>query len=204
MKHKTLVCGIVICLLLSACGTEQIPTLNALDVQGTAQSAAFTMVAETQQSIPTFTPLPPTETPSPIPSPTETQPPSPTIDPSLPTGTVTIAPQSSSAPTQQDNCNKLLSAWQGPTAKFQVTNETKPKGTIVLSMYVVTDLGECGNIVAYDGSFSGPVGNYSAAAFVTGKKDFKVFGGFRVNQGSWNIIVRNDSIVAKGGCYPDC
>ena len=203
MKQNILVYGIIGCLLLTACGAEQIPTLNAADVQGTAQSAAFTMVAETQQAIPTEPPLPPTETASPTPSPTDTQPPSPTLDPSLPTATFTPAPQSS-APTQQDNCNKLLSAWQGPTVKFQVSNDTKPKGTIILSMYVVTDLGECGNIVAYDGTFSGPVGNYSAAAFVDGKKDFKVFGGFRINQGSWTIVIRNDSIVAKGGCYPNC
>jgi hypothetical protein len=31
-----------------------------------------------------------------------------------------------------------------------------------------------------------------------------VFGGFRITQGSWTIVVKNESIVAQGGCYPNC
>jgi len=194
MKQKIIVFTLIIGLALSACGAEQTPTVSAADVAGTAQAAAFTVVAETQLAIPTNTPYPPTDTPVP----------SPTLDPLLPTATSTLAPQSS-APTQQDDCNKVLSAWQGPSATLHIANETKPKGTLVLSLYVVTGLGECGFIPVYGTSTTGPLGQYSAAAFVDGKKDFKVFGGFGVNgSGTWTIIVRNETITVNGGCYPNC
>jgi len=203
MKQKIIVITLIIGLALSTCGAEQTPTVSAADVAGTAQAAAFTMVAETQLAIPTNTPLPPTETASPTPPPTETQAPSPTVDPLLPTATFTLAPQSS-VPTQQDNCNKILSEWTVPTIKILVSNETQPKGTVTLSMYVQTEFGECGFIPAYGGSFSGPAGYYSAFALVDGKKDFQVSGGFLLTGGSWTIVVRNERIVAKGGCYPNC
>jgi hypothetical protein len=203
MKQKLLFVVCILTFVLSACGGEsEPPTLSAGDVAGTAQAAAFTMIAETQAAIPTETPLPPTATFTATPLPTETASPTPTIDPLLPTATFTLDPQSSS-PTQ-DNCNKILSEWGVPTIKILVSNETQPKGTLVLSLYVTTAQGECGFIPAYGGSFSGPEGYYSAAAFVDGKKDFKVFGGFLLTGGSWTIIVRNEQIVAKGGCYPNC
>lgn len=188
---------------MTACGgAQEAPTLNAVEVGATAQSAAFTMIAETQAAIPTDTPLPPTATFTSTPLPTETASPTPTIDPLAPTATFTLAPQSSAS--TQDNCNKILSQWNVPTIKILVQNETQPKGTIVLSLYVTTAQGECGFIPAYGGSFSGPEGYYSAGAFVDGKKDFKVFGGFLLTGGSWTIVIRNEQIVAKGGCYPNC
>ena len=202
MKQKIIVFTLITTLALSACGAEQTPTVSAADVAGTAQAAAFTVVAETQLAIPTNTALPPTETASPTPLPTDTLIPSPTIDPLLPTATFTLDPQSS-APTQ-NNCNKILSAWTVPTIKILVENETKPKGTVILSLYVETALGECGYIPAYGGSFSGPEGYYSAFALVDGKKDFQTSGGFLLTGGSWTIVVRNEQIVAKGGCYPNC
>ena len=82
-----------------------------------------------------------------------------------------------------------------------MVNETRPRGTIILSLYVVTELGECGYLTDLS---RGPVGQYSAGAFVEGKKDFKVFGGFRITEGSWKITVRNDKIIALGSCYPGC
>jgi hypothetical protein len=39
---------------------------------------------------------------------------------------------------------------------------------------------------------------------VDGEKDFKVFGGFVIQEGNWKIVVRNDKITAQGGCYPTC
>jgi hypothetical protein len=71
----------------------------------------------------------------------------------------------------------------------------------VLSLYVVTPTGECGYLTDLS---KGPIGTYSAGAFVNGKKNFKVFGGFTVQEGSWKIAVRNDKIVAMGSCYPKC
>jgi hypothetical protein len=97
-----------------------------------------------------------------------------------------------------------LTTWQGPTANFTILNQTKPEGTIILSMYVVTPFGQCGYLVVTGDSFSGPIGDYSAGAFITGKQNLKAFGGFRITEGSWKIVVRNDSITAQGGCSPNC
>jgi hypothetical protein len=71
-------------------------------------------------------------------------------------------------------------------------------------MYVVTDLNQCGYLIIAGNSFSGPIGNYSAGAFITGKQNSKAFGSFRITEGNWAIVVKNDSIEARGGCYPNC
>jgi hypothetical protein len=71
-------------------------------------------------------------------------------------------------------------------------------------MYVVTEMNQCGYLIISGDSFTGPVGQYSAAAFITGKQNMKAFGSFRITEGSWSVVVRNDSIVAKGGCSPNC
>ena len=189
--------GVVLSLAASACAPQATATVNPLDIQHTAEAAAFTMIAQTEEAVPTATLVPPTETPTPTLTPIT----SPTSD-VIPTAT-----RSQSSGSTQDDCNKALTAWEGPNAKLNLANETKPKGTVTLSLYVVTELGECGYLSQQfesSGSLSGPVGQYSAGAFVDGKKDFKVFGGFRITQGSWTIVVRNESIVAQGGCFPNC
>jgi hypothetical protein len=193
--------------------------MNPADVQQTAQAAAFTMVAETQQSQPTAT-VPPTVTQT-APA-TSTLPPLPTLNTSgtqetpsagttltVPTGLPTFTSQPAQAPSSnssnsQDNCNQPLTSWQGPTANFSIDNQTRPQGTIVLSMYVVTEFNQCGYLYITGDSFSGPIGQYSAAAFITGRQNFKAFGSFRITEGNWSVVVRNDSILAKGGCAPNC
>lgn len=218
MKQKALILGVTLILLIGACAPKSAPTASPVDVQHTAEAAAFTMVAQTQESVPTNTPVPPTDTATPTIPATLTPIVSPTLEnlltatTSLPTTTglnasvpatsipATSVPSSSST-SGNDNCNKPLTAWQGPTATFTVINETKPEGKIILSLYVVTDQGECGYLADLS---RGPVGMYSAGAFVEGKKDFKVFGGFRVTEGEWKITVRNDKIIALGSCYPGC
>lgn len=197
MIRNALLMGVVLSLAASACAPQATATVNPLDIQHTAEAAAFTMIAQTEEAVPTATLVPPTETPTPTLTPIT----SPTSD-VIPTAT-----RSQSSGSTQDDCNKALTAWDGPTAKLNLANETKPKGTVTLSLYVVTELGECGYLSQQfesSGSLSGPVGQYSAGAFVDGKKDFKVFGGFRITQGSWTIVVRNESIVAQGGCFPNC
>jgi hypothetical protein len=197
MIRNALLMGVVLSLAASACAPQATATVNPLDIQHTAEAAAFTMIAQTEEAVPTATLVPPTETPTPTLTPFT----SPTSD-VIPTAT-----RSQSSGSTQDDCNKALTAWDGPTAKLNLANETKPKGTVTLSLYVVTELGECGYLSQQfesSGSLSGPVGQYSAGAFVDGKKDFKVFGGFRITQGSWTIVVRNESIVAQGGCFPNC
>ena len=207
MKKSIWIIVVLLSLLVSSCGAKATPTVNPVDVQNTAVAAAFTMVAETQAAIPTATPVPPTETSVPTALPTVTPLASPTLDPLLASPTIipTFTPgASTSSNSSGDPCNQPLTSWNGPSASLTVTNETKPKGTIILSLYVVTELGECGYLNVYGNSLSGPVGQYSAGAFVDGKKSFKVFGGFRITEGGWRIVVRNDSIVALGGCYPNC
>jgi hypothetical protein len=211
MKRNVLIIGVVLILLVSACAPQAAPTANPVDIQHTAEAGAFTMVAETQAAIPTATPVPPTDTPVPTASPTDTPPPLPTSGTpgALPAGIPTFTPQlpntsANSDTNNQANCNQPLTAWQGPTANFAIANQTKPEGTIVLSMYVVTTMGQCGYLIITGDSFSGPIGQYSAGAFITGKQNFKAFGGFNITEGSWKIIVNNDSITAKGGCYPNC
>jgi hypothetical protein len=71
-------------------------------------------------------------------------------------------------------------------------------------MSVRAKTGECGWLNIVSDTFSGPVGSYSASAFVDGTRDLKVFGAFEIQKGQWKVIVRNDRIVAHGDCYPSC
>jgi hypothetical protein len=209
-----MIIGVVLILLVSACAPQATPTANPVDVQHTAEAAALTMVAQTQGAVPTSTSVPATDTAIPTALPTEPLPALPTsstpggLPTTFPTNIPTFTPQSpnSSGNTNdsQAACNQPLTGWQGPTANFTIYNQTKPAGTIVLSMYVVTTLGQCGYLVITGDSFSGPIGQYSAGAFITGKQNFKAFGGFNITEGSWKIVVKNDSITALGGCYPNC
>jgi hypothetical protein len=212
MNRPITLFGVIFVLLASACAPQATPTVDPLDIQHTAEAAAFTMVAETEQAVPSATRVPPTDLPSPTSPPTVTPLPLPTSSTPgvIPTGLPTFTQQAqqpaatSNAGGNQDICNQPLTSWQGPTANFSIANLTKPPGTIILSMYVVTDLNQCGYLIITGDSFSGPVGNYSAGAFITGKQNHKAFGSFRINEGNWKIVVRNDSIEAKGGCFPNC
>ena len=215
MKRNLFIVGVVLMLLVSACAPQATPTMNPQDIQHTAEAGAFTVVAQTQEAQPSNTLPPPTATDTLTPLPTLTTLPTLTVDPSLPTATglptISVTSAATSIPTSvqvvdssgstADDCNKPLTSWKGPTATFTLKNETKPQGEIVLWMYVVTPQGECGYLTDFS---RGPVGTYSAGAFVNGPKNFKVFGGFQVKEGSWKIAVRNDKIVAMGSCYPNC
>ena len=202
MKKTIVIYAMLLAVLISACGAPATPTIDGLSVQNTSVAAAFTLVAQTQAALPTNTVIPPTEIPTQTPLPTDTPVPSPTVI-LQPTDLPTFTPQPATSGTSP--CNKPLLSWQGPSASFTLVNETKPQGKILLMMSVVTKTGECGYLHIYSDSFTGPAGDYSAAAFVDGKKSFKVFGAFtNIQAMSWKIIVRNDVIVAKGGCYPHC
>ena len=219
MKRNVLLFGAVFILLASACAPQGTPTTNPADVQQTAQAAAFTMVAETQEAMPSPTVAQPTVTATF--APTNTPPPLPTLNTQgtpatqvtagagtvLPTALPTFTSQPAQQPQQpssntandQADCNQPLTNWQGPTANFNIVNQTRPEGTIVLSMYVVTEFNQCGYLIITSDSFSGPIGQYSAGAFITGKQNLKAFGSFKITEGNWKIVVRNDSILAQGG-----
>ncbi len=122
-------------LLLAACGPQGTPTMAAVDVQNTAVAAAWTMVAATQQAIPTATPLPPTETPSPTPLPTFTPLALSTQPQFIPTAT-----QSSGT---RDCLKPLNVAEAGPLANIRIENATT--GSMNLSLNLATNLfGQCG------------------------------------------------------------
>ena len=212
---------VLLVLLVSACGaTPTTPAISPEDLENTVVVRASTAVAQTQAAVPTNTFPPPTESPTGTFAPTNTPEPSPTVDLFLPTDTVsptlnallpstltptsaaTFAPQATATPT--NDCNHPLVSWQGSTATFKVVNETRPQGTITLLMSVRAKTGECGWLNIVSDTFSGPVGSYSAGAFVDGTRDFKVFGAFEIQKGAWKVIVKNDRIVAHGDCSVNC
>lgn len=203
---KQLWAGIItLSLLLSACGgtAPAQPAISPEEIQSTAVAAASTMIAETEAARPTNTAVPPTETPLP---PSDTPAPSPTAEALLasPTSLPTLALQSAATTPTADPCNKPLAAWQGPSATLNIVYDYSPQtknDKVVVSLWVRADNGECGFL--YDLS-TGPVGQYSAVAYVDSTKDFKVFGGFRITEAAWDIVIRNDKIVALGSCYPNC
>ena len=195
MKKQFIGILLVLTFLVSACGSAPATSVNS-NPASTNTSVAPITVANTETAIPTDTPVPPTETLAPT-----------NTAEVLPTQTSTVVPTFTAQPataTNTDPCNHPLTSWTAPTASFIITNETEPQGKILLLMSVTTTTGECGWLPIYSSNFTGPEGTYSAAAYVEGKKNFKVFGSFVINGGTWRIVVRNDRIVAKGSCYPDC
>ncbi len=208
MKRKNIVYATLLAVLISACGAQATPTIDGLSVQNTSVAAAFTLVAQTQEALPTNTLLPPTDISTETPVPTNTLEPTPTLDLTLaptflaPTGLPTLAPTSTTS--SNNNCNHAITSWIVPTATFTIVNETQPKGTIILLLSVLTKTGDCGWINILSTKFTAPMGSYSAAAFVSGKKNFKVFGTFYATPQGWKIIVRNDRIALQNACYPNC
>jgi hypothetical protein len=65
-KLTTVILVIMIALSFSACGAGPSPTVDPMDIAGTAQAAAFTMIAGTQAAMPTGTLLSPADTPAPL------------------------------------------------------------------------------------------------------------------------------------------
>ena len=212
---QSLITIAILAFVLTACGSPAEPTMSAADVQGTAMAAAMTMVAETQAAIPTATPIPPTEAPTATPFPTDTAIP---LDIVQPTQSIATQPINNILPTSttaasvgaSDPCMQFLSGWEGESAKMSVVNNTKSKGTIILSVgFTTTSMGQCGIVwggtVSKTTSFQVPIGSFWASAFVEGDKDFKVFGGDTITRpGNYTLWVDNDRITLKAGCAPDC
>lgn len=122
-----------ITLIVSACGVRVVPqaapTINPVDLQVTAISAASTIIAETQAAIPTATPPSPTATVTNTPVPTNTFIP-------LPTEGVASTPNPGGNSGPADPCiNKVLpDSLTGEKIKIRIDNPTK--GTINLSVYL--------------------------------------------------------------------
>ena len=209
MKRTYIVYAMLLAVLLNACSSPAAaPTIDAANVQNTAQAAAFTLVAKTQEALPTNTAVPPTDVPTETSVPTNTPEPLPTLEitstSTLPPSTdvPTLAPTLSSD--ASNKCNHALTSWIVPTATFTIVNETKPQGKILLFLSVLTKANECGWINIFSTKFDAPMGSYGAVALVNGKKNFKVSGTFYATPQSWKIIVRNDRVVLQNACYPNC
>ena len=207
MKHIWIVL-VIAAFLLAACGPTPEPTMNPADIQGTAMAAALTMVAETQAAMPTATAIPPTEAPTATPFPTNTLPP---LSLASPTQSVAALPASTPVPASgsgDDPCNKVLSAWEGESASLAITNKTKPKGSMTISLYVLTSLGECGYLSATfqnGGKMTVPVGSYSAWAIVNSKKGFTAGTSFVITRpANYQLVVEQERVYFTAGCTPDC
>ncbi len=139
MTKKILLILLALSVALTACAPEAAPTMAPADVEGTAVSAAFTMVALTQMAIPTNTALPPTETPSPTPLPTFT------ALAVIPTLEPLILPTTTSAPADPNNCNKPLNVSEaGPTKNVRIENTTNAQVNLSLNLYTPNLFGQCG------------------------------------------------------------
>jgi hypothetical protein len=138
----------ILAILLTACGAQATPTMNPADVQGTAVAAAWTMVAATQQSIPTEPP--PTDTPVPSPTPLPLLP---TLTPlSLPT---TLAFPTAGLPTGTPNANgdycnnPIPQNAAGKPTHIKIQNMTKAPVTVSLYLSKESNVNlECGFYVA--------------------------------------------------------
>jgi len=150
MIKKILPILLMLTISITACAPQTPPTMAAADVQGTAVAAAWTMVAATQMSIPTNTPLPPTEIPSPTPLPTFT--PEPILNVPVPTLPPLVLPPSPApavpaAPADPNSCLKSLNlAEAGPTKNVTIQNQTPSTVNVSLNLYKPNSFGQCGSL----------------------------------------------------------
>lgn len=189
MLKRILPVLLAISVLLTACGPQGTPTMTSADVEGTAVSSAWTMVALTQLAIPTATPIPPTDTPSPTPLPTETPLASPTLDQIfLPTATQAAV---------GDCLAPLNMAEAGPTVPIRIENETG--GTITgISFNLSTNaFGQCGALSYANIPNNGtlridlPRGSWWVYAWVALKK-----GGSSTSVGSFTLTIGFDDLIS--------
>lgn len=121
-------------IVLSACGAEGTPTASAADIQSTAVSAAFTIVAETQAAIPTSTPLPATVTPTQTPLPSNTPLPLPSLEATL-----------TSVPAGGDPCDtRVLGNPLGRDTVIKIDNNVRGRVAVSLYLNETESHNECG------------------------------------------------------------
>ena len=127
--------------ILSACGSPAAPTMNAADIQATAQAAAFTMIAQTQEAMPTATPLPPTEAPSLTPLPTDTPLALPTLEATSTSSGVNAVQGNATV----DPCStRLLSSPKGKATTIRILNSTKVPVKVSIYLNEAGGQGACG------------------------------------------------------------
>src|SRR5512140_672960 len=125
-------------LLLGACAPKAAPTVDPAQIQASAVAAASTMIAQTQEAMPTDTPVPPTPLPSltPLPSPTTGV---------LPTLQNLPAPTTASSGSGAGDCNHPLDvSASGAQAPVLINNDTKGPITFTLYLGSKNSFGQCG------------------------------------------------------------
>jgi hypothetical protein len=196
MKH-TLVFAVVLALALSACGAAK--ATPTPDVMATANAAASTMIAETQEAMPTDTPIPPTAIS------TDTPQPSPTIPP-LPTSSILASP--TVPPPAGGNCSGPIERSKGDkAATIMWKNKTNQLITIQLHLNA-NAFGDCGNWSTTLGGGQSllltdkPLGCYYASAWnQSGKPDWQNLGypfctGFNTDKFTLIATVQTIQIIA--------
>lgn len=170
MLKRTLPFLMTLAVILTACAPQGTPTMASADVQGTAVSSAWTMVAMTQLAIPTSTPVPPSDTPSPSPMPIPTD--TPNALP-LPTLANNILPTATQAAGSGDCLNPIDMGQAGPRVNVKIENASSG---IITSMFLKLSppnaFGQCGVIsyanIGKNGSVvvALPKGSWYAGAWV--------------------------------------
>ena len=201
MKHFMFAAGLL-ALLLNACGSPAVATIDPAQVKASAIAAAATIVASTRAAIPTETPSPlPTETP--LPSPTSLFPP--TLDP-----LAGFAPTATSQGGEGTCAHALDVGGAGRTHQTLIKNETTGVVNLSLSLYKVNTFGQCGYL--YYGNLHKnssvmaqlPAGYWSAYAWATTKnKNFTAGGSFFVQPAQFDkleLCVRTERIVYSPQC----
>ncbi len=205
MKHFVFAAGLL-ALLLNACGSLAVATIDPAHVKASAIAAAATIVASTRAAIPTETPSPlPTETP--LPSPTALFPP--TLDP-LAGFANGLAPTATSRGGEGTCAHALDVGGAGRTHQTLIKNETTGVVNLSLSLYKVNTFGQCGYL--YYGNLHKnssvmadlPAGYWSAYAWATTKnKNFTAGGSFFVQPAQFDkleLCVRTERIVYSPQC----
>lgn len=198
---KTLTVAVVLATIISGCGGQAaVPTISPEEVQGTAISAASTMVAQTQAAIPTATPLPPTSTFTFTPVFTDTP-------VASPTSAISPTPLPPTANPNADPCaTRVLSASpRGRETVIRIVNTTRQPVTVSLYLNETASHGECG-YRAYNLSRNNDVvitdlvqGCYSLFAWSTGNDPFNSSGyGCINNPDKWTFEVSEGSIKFVG------
>ena len=186
--------------------------MQAVDIQHTAEAAAFTMVAQTQAAIPTNTPIPPTETPTQTPLLTDTPIPLPTsatLATVSPVGAApTTAPVSTTAgDSGADPClTRVLSDPPGKETTIRVVNTTKL--AVLVSMYLneTASKGACGyrsfnlaknNDIVFTDLVQGCYSLWAWSENAKGKF-FSSGGGCINNSDKWTFEIRESNIKFVG------
>ena len=191
MLKRILPILLALVVLLTACGQQGTPTMAPADVEGTAVSSAWTMVAETQNAIPTITPFPPTEVPSPTPLPTFT----PLALPTLATLQVAL-PTSTTAASSNSCLGPIDFGEAGKVCRVRIENESGGTLSPISLNLQPNAFGQCGAMslnVAINSKeiVELPVGSWYGYAWVSLKNGTQSTssGSFVLGQGCDDLLV---------------